>query len=86
MSKITINQVTNEVTAWIKEIAFEREGETHLVTLYWNSEDGYDLVFKNKTNKTPEWANEWQDSTEGAESLEYNLDSLTDQVEKVRYE
>lgn len=56
MSEITIKSKTKEITAWTKEIAFEREGETHLVTLYWDINDGYDLVFKNKGNQTPEWA------------------------------
>ena len=79
MSEITIKSTIKEITGWTKEIRFEREGETHLVTLYWNSEDGYDLVFKNKTNQNPEWVNEWQDSQQyGAESLEYTLDCLTD--------
>lgn len=79
MSQITIKDITKEYTAWTKEITFEREGETHLVTLYWSSEDGYDLVFKNETNQNPEWVNEWQDSQQyGAESLEYTLDCLTD--------
>ena len=78
MSSITIKDITKEVTAWAKDITFEREGKTYSVTLYWNNWDGYDITFHNKTNSTPAWANEWQDSTEGAESLEYNLDSLTE--------
>ena len=79
MSEITIKSTTEEITGWIKDITFEREGETHLATLYWNSDDGYDLVFKNETNQTPEWAYEWQDSQQyGAESLEYTLDCLTE--------
>lgn len=79
MSQITIEGVTKEDTAWRKEITFEREGETHLVTLYWSSEDGYDLVFKNETNQTPEWA--YERLFQGLEdSLEYVLDSLTEDI------
>lgn len=77
MSEITIKSTTEEITGWTKEITLEREGETHLVTLYWSREDGYDLVFK--TNPTPNWVYEWQDSQQyGAESLEYTLDCLTE--------
>jgi len=79
MSEITIKSVTKEDTAWTKEITLEREGEIYLATLYWSSEGGYDLVFK--TNPVPEWANEWQDRQQyGAESLEYELDSMTEDV------
>jgi hypothetical protein len=56
MSKITIKEVSQEVTAWTKNISFEREGETHIVTLYWDLNDGYDLVFKNSSLFKPSWA------------------------------
>ena len=55
MSKITINQVTNEVTAWTKEISFEREGETYIATLFWDIQEGYDLVFRNPSLFKPSW-------------------------------
>jgi hypothetical protein len=81
MSEITIKGVTKQDTGWTKEITLEREGETYLATLYWSSSDGYDLVFKNKTNQTPKWVNDWEDSQQyGGESLEYTLDCLTEDV------
>jgi hypothetical protein len=55
MNGITIKEVTQEVTAWTKHISFEREGEKHLVTLYWDINDGYDLVFKNSSLFKPGW-------------------------------
>jgi hypothetical protein len=56
MSEITINQVTNEVTAWTKEISFDREGETYIATLFWDIQEGYDLVFRNASLFKPAWA------------------------------
>jgi len=56
MSKITIKSTTKEITGWTKKITFERESETHIVTLYWSEVDGYDLVFKNSSLFKPAWA------------------------------
>ena len=79
MSELTIKSVNKEDTGWVKEITLEREGETYLATLYWSDSDGYDLVFK--TNPVPKWVEEWQDSQRyGTESLEFTLDSLTEDV------
>jgi len=55
MSKITIKSTTKEITGWTKKITFEREGETHIVTLYWSEVDGYELVFKNPSLFKPSW-------------------------------
>ena len=74
MSNITIKEVSQEVTAWTRNISFEREGETHLVTLYWDLNDGYDLVFKNSSLFKPSWAITKRFSDE---TLEEILDNLT---------
>jgi hypothetical protein len=75
MSNITIKEVSQEVTAWTRNISFEREGEKHLVTLYWDLNEGYDLVFKNPSLFKPSWAitKNWSDET-----LEEILDNLTE--------
>jgi hypothetical protein len=78
MSELTIKDVTKEVTAWSKEITFEREAETYLATLYWNIHDGYELIFKNDSAQTPEWAQEWIDTQDGDENLYEILDNLTE--------
>jgi hypothetical protein len=80
MSSITIKDVSKEVTAWSKDITFEREGKTHSVTLYWDSYDGYDITFKNKTNSTPKWAKDLYDyeDSNGDENLYEILDNLTE--------
>lgn len=80
MSEITIKDVTKEYTGWTKEITLERDEETYLATLYWNAYDGYDLVFKNETNTTPEWAWKMIDADDGDENLYEILDNLTEDV------
>ena len=78
---ITIKGVTKEDTSYDKRITFEREGVEHSVLLHWDAYDGYDLQFLDGKSyiADPEWVSEWQD-LDGAESLEYILDGLTDQV------
>lgn len=79
---ITIKQANKETTAWAKEIMFEREGKEYHATLYWDSYDGYDITFHNKTNSTPEWAKnvyDYEDSS-GDENLYEILDNLTEAV------
>jgi hypothetical protein len=78
MSELTIKDMTKEVTAWSKEITFEREGETYLATLYWGLDQGYDITFHNKTNSTPEWAQKLIDIDTGDENLYEILDNLTE--------
>lgn len=80
MSSITIKEASKEVTAWSKDITFEREGKTYSVTLYWDSYEGYDITFKNKTNSTPEWAKDIYDylDSNGDENLYEILDNLTE--------
>jgi hypothetical protein len=75
MSEITIKDVTKENTGWTKEISFEREGETHIVTLYWSIHDGYELVFKNSSLFKPSWA---ITKCFSDETLEEILDNLTE--------
>jgi hypothetical protein len=51
--------------------------------LHWDTYDGYDLQFLDGKNyiADPDWVSEWQeDEQSGAESLEYILDGLTDEV------
>ena len=77
---ITIKQANKSTTAWAKEITFEREGKEYSVTLYWDSYDGYDITFKNKTNSTPKWAQDLIEVDNGDENLYEILDNLTEEV------
>jgi hypothetical protein len=83
--KLEVKGITKEDTAWDKRITFEREGVEYSVLLHWDSYDGYDLNFLDGRNfiPDPEWVSEWQDT--GAESLEYILDGLTDEVIEKSY-
>jgi hypothetical protein len=78
MSGITIKESNQTITGWAKDIDFEYNGERHLVTLYWNTYDGYDLIFKNETNSIPEWAWKMIDVDNGEENLYEILDNLTE--------
>jgi hypothetical protein len=84
MSDITIKEASKEVTAWSKDITFDREGKTYSVTLYWDRYEGYDITFKNKTNSTPKWAKDLYDyeDSSGDENLYEILDNLTESEDK----
>ena len=81
---ITIKEASKEVTAWSKDITFDREGKIYSVTLYWDSYEGYDITFKNKTNSTPKWAKDLYDyeDSSGDENLYEILDNLTESEDK----
>jgi hypothetical protein len=82
---IAIKGITKEDTAYDKRITFEREGVEYSVLLHWDAYDGYDLQFLEGKSyiADPEWVGEWQDSQQyGAESLEYILDGLTEDIIK----
>jgi hypothetical protein len=81
MSDITIKEASKEVTAWSKDITFEREGKTYSVTLNWDSYDGYDITFKGGNETTPNWAARWIEEGEYSESLLCVLDNLTEEKE-----
>ena len=80
--KIEIKTATTENTAWDRRITFTREGQTYSVLLHWDAYEGYELDFLDdgKFIPAPDWANDWDDSQQyGTESLEYTLDSLTEE-------
>ena len=78
MSDITIKEVTQEVTSWNRNITFKYRNKDYFVTLYWDSCDGYDITFKNKTNTAPQWAARWIEQDEYSESLLCILDEMTE--------
>lgn len=78
MSEIKIKNTSKEITEWAKDITFEREGETHVVTLFWSMHEGYTLVFKNSSLFKPDWA---LTDYDWAGTLEELLDELTEKGE-----
>jgi len=76
--------VDKQETSYMKSVTFSHEGQEYNALLFWDSCDGYDLRFQDEQGyeiDAPSWAIEWDDSQQyGAESLEYTLDSLTDEV------
>jgi len=80
---ITITTTEKQVTAYDKRITFTREGQEYSVLLHWDAYDGYDLNFLDGRNyaDTPEWATDWAED----DSLEYQLDYLSDEMIEASY-
>jgi hypothetical protein len=79
---ITIKGVTKEDTAYDKRITFERKGVEYSVLLHWDNIDGFDLTFSDRQGyytslNTPEWVEQYREDND---SLEYDLDCLSDKV------
>ena len=79
---IEIAGVTKAETSYDKRISFTYESVEYRVLLHWDAYEGFDLHFLKEDGRTftatPEWAVLWGD--EDADSLEYRLDELTDEV------
>jgi hypothetical protein len=78
-NELKISGVSKVEKSYEKQITFTRGEETYYATLYWESNDGFELAFVNADGKgidTPEWAINWEE--EEIESLEFTLDDLTD--------
>jgi hypothetical protein len=81
--EIEIQSASKEETAFDKRITFERDGVEYSVLLHWDAYDGYDLQFLDGRNfiAKPNWVIEWEESQQfGADSFEYFLDSLSEDV------
>ena len=63
-----------EITGYSKDLKIEHEGKTHNATLFYHSETGYELEFRDDNGKLidlPEWADKYDN---GQRSLYYDLD------------
>jgi hypothetical protein len=85
---IEIKGVTKDETAYDKWIHFTHEGVEYHAQLHWDKYDGFDLHFTDATRSAnwiddPEWSIMWE--AEDGESLEFILDSLTDEVIEASY-
>lgn len=81
--EIEVQSASKEETAFDKRITFERDGVEYSVLLHWDAYDGYDLKFLDGRNfiPAPSWVTEWEESQQfGAESFEYFIDSLSEDV------
>ena len=83
---IKIEGVSKVEQSYSKEISFTYKGEPYVVSLYWESGEGFEINFltpeRGAYMDTPDWAVNW-DEEEGLfyeESLVYTLDELTDIV------
>jgi hypothetical protein len=67
-----------EVKAWVKEINLIHDGINYSVDLYWDEIDGYMTAWSegDKRIPTPSWATKLDGEDEN--SLEFQLDELSD--------
>ena len=64
-----------EITGYSKDLKIEHEGKTHNATLFYHSETGYDLEFRDGNGKLidiPGWADKYDDEKR---SLAYDIDA-----------
>lgn len=63
-----------EITGYTKSLEIEHEGATYKAELFYHSETGYELEFRDNNGKLidlPEWADKYDN---GQRSLDYDLD------------
>ena len=89
-NELKISGTSKVEKSYEKQITFTRGEETYYATLYWESNEGFDLTFKNADNETvttPEWAVDWEEESElhHEESLTFILDQLTDEAIEESY-
>jgi hypothetical protein len=89
-NELKISGISKVEKSYEKQITFTRGEETYYATLYWESNEGFDLTFKNADNETvttPEWAVDWDEESElhNEDSLAFILDQLTDEAIEESY-
>ena len=89
-NELKISGTSKVEKSYEKQITFTRGEETYYATLYWESNEGFDLTFINADGKpvtTPEWAVDWEEESElyYEESLSFILDQLTDEAIEESY-
>lgn len=85
---IKIKGITKDETAYDKWVHFTYKGKEYHAQLHWDKWDGFDLHFTDSTRSanwidTPDWVEEYEAEND---SLEYDLDCLTDEVIEGTYE
>jgi hypothetical protein len=67
--------IDKEITGYSKDLKIEHEGKTHNATLFYHSETGYELEFRDDNGKLidlPEWADKYDNEKR---SLAYDIDA-----------
>ena len=82
-NELKVSSTSKVEKSYEKQITFTRGEETYYATLYWESNEGYELVFVNSYGNaidTPEWAVDWEEESNEfhEDSLAFILDELTD--------
>jgi len=66
--------INKEITGYSKDLEIEHEAEIYKATLFYHSETGYELEFRDDNGKLidlPEWADKYDN---GQRSLDYDID------------
>lgn len=71
---MNVTTLDKEITAYVKSVRVEKDGEVYLVDVAYDEYDGYELTFikDGKITETPQWATDWEETH--SESLAYELD------------
>jgi hypothetical protein len=69
-----IKCLEKEITGYKKAITIEHQGTIYRADLFYDSENGYELEFRDENGKLIDWP-EWADKYDnGQRSLDYDLD------------
>jgi hypothetical protein len=80
-SELVITNSNEESTGWKRYIAFDYEGNSYELTLFWEEFNGYDTYWR-VPEKAPTWVYEWDSEAHQGMSFEHYLDDLTWEMNK----
>jgi hypothetical protein len=74
--KVTLKD--NEINSYVLTVKVEVEGKEYIADLSYNTYDGYEVTFLDDNGRKiahPQWAIDYENNSQGADSLGYWLES-----------
>jgi hypothetical protein len=74
--KVTLKD--NEINSYVLTVKVEVEGKEYIADLSYNTYDGYEVTFLDENGRKiayPQWAIDYENNSQGADSLGYWLES-----------
>jgi hypothetical protein len=74
--KVTLKN--NEINSYVLTVRVEVEGKEYIADLSYNTYDGYEVTFLDDNGRKiayPQWAIDYENNSQGADSLGYWLES-----------
>jgi len=74
--KVTLKD--NEINSYVLTVKVEVEGKEYIADLSYNTYDGYEVTFLDDNGRRvdyPQWAIDYENNSQGADSLGYWLES-----------